>query len=116
MAGYGSTCKLTSAYSTRVLVAFSGTMANNTTSDATAYSIRYGTGTAPTSGAAASGTQIGPTYSSGGGANPNVGFVTTDVGIITGLSPGTAYWFDLAINAVVGGTITASNSCSAVEF
>ncbi len=54
----------------------------------------YGTGTAPTAGAATAGTQL--TYGAGGTAptGPGVTPFSFTV-IITGLVPGTKYWFDL---------------------
>src|SRR5208337_1203786 len=54
----------------------------------------YGTGTAPSAGGATAGTQL--TYGAGGTAptGPGVASFSFDV-VITGLTPGTTYWFDL---------------------
>jgi|SRR5208282_469067 len=54
----------------------------------------YGTGTAPSNGGATAGTQL--TYGAGGTAptGPGVASFSFDV-VITGLSPGTQYWFDV---------------------
>ena len=54
----------------------------------------YGTGTAPTAGAATAVTQV--TYGAGGTAPTGPGVAPFNfVVIISGLVPGTAYWFDL---------------------
>ena len=77
------------------------------------YDIRYGTGTAPTNGAALTGTQVGGVVT-----GQVVGSTsTTDVptlpfahqGIVSGLTVGTAYWIDISFGAV-GGTTTATAS------
>ena len=117
-AGLGSSCKFTPAYSTRVLLTFGGEAANNTASDAMAYQIRYGTGAAPTSGNAATGTAVGSLIQVGGGAsNANVGFTVADTVVVTGLTVSTAYWFDLTYESIVGGTTSLGGiSCAAQEF
>jgi hypothetical protein len=55
----------------------------------------YGTGTAPGFGASTTGTQVGPTLSFSTGVASQIahGSITVKV---TGLTVGTAYWFDLA--------------------
>jgi hypothetical protein len=61
----------------------------------------YGTGTPPTAGAAATGTQFGITQHIVTSSNTvQIGF--TVIGIIPGLTLGTAYWFDLAISTASG--------------
>jgi hypothetical protein len=64
--------------------------------------IRYGTGTAPTNGAAvigtAAGTKIGMT------ATITCPFALN--AIISGLTPGTAYWIDVAFSIAGGSTLT----------
>jgi hypothetical protein len=118
MSGLGSGCHITPTYSGRVLLVLSGTIANNTASDAFQYQLRYGTGSAPAAGATGSpGTQVGITIPGGGGAaNANVSFPLSISGIVTGLTPGTAYWFDANYESIVGGTTSLSTGCSAMEF
>jgi hypothetical protein len=60
---------------------------------------RYGTGTAPANGAAVTGTRIGVDQTARGPATTvafNANWAIT--GEATGLTPGTAYWFDLAFD------------------
>ena len=80
-------------------------MANNTINDGATVQIRYGTGTAPTNGAALTGTQLGAsqTFTALVAAQKD-GFSIT--GIATGLTIGTAYWIDAALAAVTAGTAT----------
>ncbi len=71
--------------------------------------IYYGTGgaaSAPTSGAAVTGSSAGITYS----VLPNVGaFMVTPSAIVSGLTIGTSYWVDLTM--IVGsGTLTSSGA------
>lgn len=79
-----------------------GAYNNNTANDGAQLNLRYGTGTAPTLGAAVTGTAVGTgagqTFSSTG---INVGW--TCLGIVT-LVVGTTYWLDISMEAVTGGT------------
>lgn len=123
MMGAGATCSITPAYSSRVHLNFRGSMFNATAGDIVAVSAFYGTGTAPTNGQAQSGgscgsatcTQIGPTQdltsASAGGFGPfNVG------GNITGLTPGTAYWFDMALLVGSGTGHIQGSTCDGFEY
>ncbi len=67
-------------------------------SDEMEVTILYGTGAAPTQGAASTGTAIGHTQTFINRATPgnSYGF-TTITGTVNGLSTGTAYWFDCSI-------------------
>ena len=95
----------------RVLVIVSMTLYNTTAGDGAQAQIRYGTGTAPTNAAAATGTTAGNVVSAtSSGANAFVGGVCSTV--VSGLSVGTAYWFDLGENAIAGGTA----SLTAISF
>lgn len=116
MAGYGATARITPRVSGRILVIFQGAFANNTAGDGAQAQIAYGTGTSPIAGAASTGTLVGAVaYSSGAPANLNVPYTVT--AIITGLTLGTAYWLDLAWQAVAGGTANLWNShYSAMEI
>lgn len=86
-----------------VVVIVSGTGLNNTNGDGFKVQIRFGTGSAPTNAAALTGSLAGaeqgvilPT------ANDGVIFSCNALG--TGLSIGTAYWIDVHLKAVTGGT------------
>lgn len=118
MMGLGSTFHITPSYSGRIHVTVQGFGQNNTASDALSVQLYIGSGTAPTNGAAATGTSMGTALSIGGGAqNANVSFPFSVSGILTGLSPGTAYWIDIRLAAVVGGTASIQGlTCTAFEF
>jgi hypothetical protein len=91
----------------RVLVIAEGSMSNNTVGDAIDVQIRYGTGTAPVNGAALTGTAAGAFQRcTATGAALQVPFAV--VAIVTGLTVGTAYWFDLMEKAITGGTAQIS--------
>jgi hypothetical protein len=116
MMGLGGTCKITPVYSGRIFVQFMGDVANSVTGDSAFFTAHYGTGTAPVNAAAATGTvigaQIGMTEPVGGDIIP-----FTVGGIVTGLTPSTAYWLDMGLQAFTGGTATLTNlSCNAMEF
>lgn len=87
-----------------------------TAGDGAKAQIRYGTGTAPANGAALTGTTIGSILTSvleRATANDLQG--VTLVGVATGLTPGTAYWFDVSLAAIVGGTGLAKNVSVVLE-
>ncbi len=92
----------------KVFVTICGTIANNTIGDGTKVQIRYGTGSAPANAAALTGTTIGPlqTYVNSV-ATVTVPFSVS--GVITGLTLGTAYWIDVGLAAITGGTATITN-------
>jgi hypothetical protein len=116
MMGLGSTCKLTPNYSGRILVLFNGSMTNSSTGGQVQSIVRWGTGTAPANGASATGTSLGA-LTNGYIATATGQVPFSNGGIITGLTPGTAYWFDEGIQAIVSGTASLTAvSCAAMEF
>jgi len=107
---------ITPVSSGRVCYSITGDVANNTTADGAKLGLYYGTGTAPANAAAITGTAIGavPVYSAAAN-NQRVPFNITV--IITGLTLGTAYWLDLMLGAVTGGTAVVKNlTVTAFEF
>jgi hypothetical protein len=90
-----------------VLVVATGGVINSTSGANTEVIGRYGTGTAPANGAAVTGTAWGagatPTWTGPGATTKQDAFALTD--ILT-LTPGTAYWFDLA-QASTSGSVTS---------
>jgi hypothetical protein len=118
MMGLGGTCKLTPTYSTRVQIWFIGDIGSSAAADGGVFTAYYGTSTAPGNGVSVTGTAVnGPISSIAQSANANPRIPFTSGGIITGLTPGTAYWFDLYLAANGGGTATALNlNCTAFEF
>src|SRR6266702_1233207 len=98
MMGVGGTCKITPGSSGKVLVTVTGTVLVNTAANILAtWGGRFGTGTAPVNGAAVTGTRFG------GAADYNTQTATAAVKVpwaltdLLTLTPGTAYWFDLAL-------------------
>jgi hypothetical protein len=87
----------------RVEVSIAGNAANSAAGDGAAFQIRYGTGAAPANGAALTGTAAGGLAQITSGAAGAVTSVSL-YAIITGLTVGTAYYFDISEAAVTGGT------------
>ena len=93
----------TSNTSARFIVMASGQMANNILNDGCTLQLYYGTGTPPVNGAAVTGTALGISQTrtsliagdSGGWA-----FMIT----MPTVTPGVAFWVDVALKAVTGGT------------
>ena len=115
MMGLGTTCHITPVYSTRVR--FEIVMNVSDTAIATpSVLLKFGTGTAPANGAAVSGTSIG-TSKSATISTASGNEVATVAGIQTGLTVGTAVWFDVALTAGGAGASTITNAdCNAFEF
>lgn len=115
MMGLGSTCKLTPVYSGRIRVKFDGNLSNSGAA-ASFTQARFGTGTAPANAAAAAGTIVGVQVN----AFSPVGTASvpfSNGGIITGLTVGTAYWFDQGTSVQSSGTATIlAVTCSIDEF
>lgn len=89
------------------LLTISGQMANATLNDGATVQLRYGTGTAPSNGAAVTGTLAGISQTATSlVAAAKSGFNIT--ARVSGLTLGTAYWVDIALNAVTGGTATVT--------
>lgn len=114
MMGVGATCVATPQSTGVVSLEIKGTQANNTANNYSTVQFRYGTGTAPTNGAAATGTTVGGTISqySVGATNPV--FFSTG-GIVT-LVVGTTYWFDLSLAAQANTASVAGLTCIAHEI
>lgn len=96
-----------------VLIIISGQAANDTGDDGFTFDLRYGTGTAPTNGAALTGTQVGGVVSGSCVASSTTTAVPVmpfcHHGYVAGLTINTAYWFDISLAAVTGGTATMTS-------
>lgn len=117
MMGLGGTCKITPVNSTRAYFSMEGSVSNGTNNDGGFVFLKYGTGTAPTNGAAVAGTSVAPgaPFFTVAAANQLLPFHIE--GTVSGLTPGTQYWFDLTLGAYLGGTASVSNlNCSAFEM
>lgn len=106
----GLACPLAVRLSNAVRFTVSGQMSNNTASDGGNVQLRYGTGTAPVNGAALTGTAVGlgvgylpPTGTSGMLSPFSQNFV------VTGLTSGLNYWYDISEAAGIGGTVSLAN-------
>lgn len=107
---------ITPKTTTRIHVTICGSIANNTTGDGATVRIRVGTGTAPTNGAALAGTAYGSLQADT--------MVTSSLkhpfsvsALVTGLTTNTAYWVDVELAAVTGGTATLTSvACSIFEL
>lgn len=109
---------ITPATSGRILVTVSGYL-TSTTAGAFAFAgqLRFGPGTAPTHGAALTGTAGGP-QAFGHSASANFAVPFSISMIFTGLTVGTAYWLDVTYGtSAVGSTAKLNLSCiNAIEF
>lgn len=114
MMGLGGTCTLTPSYNTRVRISWCGLYSSSGVFN-TGLRFYYGTGTAPTNGSATSGTQVGPTWAASCPATGQT-IPFTMSAIITGLTPSTAYWFDIAANAGGGTSTLSAINFEAMEF
>lgn len=115
MMGLGSTCTITPTYSSRIKFEIIPNLSNSTISQTMFFKVYWGTGAAPVNGAATTGTQVGASNNPDSGT-ANFHYPAVSGGIVTGLTPGTAYWFDANIGTT-GGTVTIINiSCNAFEF
>ncbi len=112
MMGLGSTCKITPVFSGRLHLGIHAQFANAATSQGT-MSPRWGTGAAPANAAALTGTVVETSIV---GISGGIGSNIRTEGIVTGLTPGTQYWFDAGLAASTGTGSISSISCSGAEF
>jgi hypothetical protein len=83
-----------------ILIVITGIINSGTASSNDTLGGRYGTGTAPVNGAAVTGTRFGPAADQEyrPNATGTYGAAMAITGVVTGLTPGTPYWFDLALS------------------
>jgi hypothetical protein len=114
----GTPCRITPVVTGKVEFSISGNMGNATNADIGTFVFAYGTGTAPANGAAATGTTPGGTGGFQGNGNVNgLGTPVNMLYTISGLTPSTAYWFDLQAKVTGGGsTVTSALTCQAHEI
>ncbi|MDA9415712.1 hypothetical protein XH81_12790 [Bradyrhizobium sp. CCBAU 25360] len=115
--GLGATCKVTPATTGRVRFTIIGSVTNNNTPKNTTVAGRYGTGTAPSAGAALTGTSFnsGVVYTTPSGT----AYAPFNIeGIISGLSVGTQVWYDasVATNDAATTSSISNLTCLAQEF
>ena len=99
----------------KLTIIISGNITNSTAADGGKCQIRYGTGTAPTNGATATGTIAGgtPSLTATVGNSDTIPFSCQ--AIVTGLTVGTTYWVDLGLAANTGGTTSVANISISIQ-
>jgi hypothetical protein len=116
MIGYGAICKITPSYASRLEVHVIGNLVNSADTDTAVTSLYFGSGSAPTSPSAITGTLVGKGVNSVAGGSPGSTPFTLG-GYVTGLTSGTSYWFDLALASPIAGTASLNNiNCFMKEF
>lgn len=107
----GIAVSITPKNSGTIMFIVTANIKNSVAADGFVVKGRFGTGTAPNNGDADTGTVFGNTNGSVATRTTGAGdflFVKTQ-GIVSGLIPGTAYWIDINLAAITGGTATANN-------
>lgn len=102
MMGLGGTVTYTPTTTGRVQIMCFAQFANNTANDGVTGGLRTNTGTAPSNGDALTGTQRGVTRTVTSYHN-NQTYAVTLVSVAS-YTIGTAFWIDLAVKAITGGT------------
>jgi hypothetical protein len=116
MMGLGSTAHLTPTTTGSFLVTFCGGCRNGAAGQsAVLFGMRYGTGTAPTNGAAATGTIFGPSSNLYSAAN-NAAAPFNFTALVTGLAVGTDYWFDMQVGVGAGTGIISGVTSTIIEL
>src|SRR5215471_1116967 len=109
--GQGQNATIIPGSTGRVLFNITGTFWGNTFS--ANVSLQYGSGTPPALNAAQTGTQIAQSYSQNTNGTPSALSLTA---LVTGLTLGTTYWFDLFFQAAQPGLPITNYACTAVEL
>ena len=108
---------ITPSSSGKVHITITGTIANATAiADGAKVQIRYGTGSAPANAATLTGTAVGSLqqYIAATTAETAPFSVTA---VVTGLTLSTAYWLDVSLAAITGGTAAITGvSITATEL
>jgi hypothetical protein len=106
MMGLGASFTITPATTGKVAIVIAGQCTASVGGNAFGGTLRYGTGTAPANGAAATGTTVGNGFggysTTGGDSVP-----CTVTGIISGLAVGTTYWIDLGLHSGSGSSMAS---------
>ena len=115
MMGLGvTTCRFTPTYSTRVEFEIFGDVTNGA-AGTVSVRIAFGTGAGPANGAAATGTTFGSVLAPSISGSSDVK-VFKNGGIVTGLSAGTTYWFDVQLSTSANTANLLVMTCNAKEI
>ena len=107
---------ITPAYSGTIMIVISGDIDNNGNNNGAQVQIRYGTGSAPANAAALTGTTTGSLVKFAEN-NSSIRAPFHLNSIVTGLTTGTAYWIDVSLASITGGTSRIRDiSISVVEL
>lgn len=113
----GLSGSITPANTGNIMIVISGDAQDSAGNNGTVkIQIRYGTGSAPSNGAALTGSTAGgqPNYLPAGGGSPTPFALNA---IVTGLTLGTTYWIDISLSVGSGDTAAVKNiSISAFEI
>jgi hypothetical protein len=109
MRGLGSTCKRTPTNSGVFLILFSADVFSANGPDVITIEIRYGTGTAPINGAAATGTVAGKIMTFDTTNSANIKYNFGIAGIASGLTLSTQYWIDLNMASSLAANLSPEN-------
>jgi hypothetical protein len=112
MAGLGVVYTPTSTGCLKVNV--QATIYNDTAGDGAEFQISYGTGAAPSNSDSLTGTQTGLVAQSISPTN-NYQYTVSRSALLTGLTVGVQYWFDLAYAAITGGDASFVNISITIE-
>lgn len=119
MMGLGATSKITPTATGKILINVRGSFANSTNGDFVEVECLYGTGSAPTNGAAVTGTVVGA-FQRSDQNNANAGNVRYPFnvgGLVTGLTLSTQVWIDVALKVNAGtGSVLDAVSVDIVEL
>jgi hypothetical protein len=120
MIGFGTATygpfTFTPTVSGKVLIILNCEFTGGTAGSTVSMSLRYGTGTAPTNGAAPAGTVAMTTVRAGAAWGANQYAPLTLTVVVTGLTVNTAYWIDLTGAASAGTAQVTGGYLSAVEL
>lgn len=107
---------ITPTKSGTIMVTIDGGCTNSVSADGCKIVVRYGSGTAPTNGASATGTAVGSELVAVLFPTPSYYTPFSKTVVITGLSLSTAYWLDITLGAIVTGTASVRDvTISAIE-
>jgi type III secretory pathway component EscS len=97
------------------MINITGSFQHGVSSQTTTYQLIYGAGTPPVNAASVTGTSVGnaQTITALVGGQPNSFELPS---IVTGLTLGTAYWFDLSVKESAGTTIPTQFTVTLQEF
>ncbi|MBS1902257.1 MAG: hypothetical protein JSS75_00960 [Bacteroidetes bacterium] len=123
MMGLGSSASFTPTKSGKVLIIISASENNNAGGNGGQMQIRYGTGSAPSNGAALTGTTAGnlaqgsPSDPSGANSAQHHETIPMTCNAVVSMTVGTTYWIDVSVAQIGGGTAEIVGvSISAIEF